>query len=196
MAGQPTNRGSIPGTGKRFVSSPKRPGWLSGQPSLLFNANRGAFRRERGRRVKLFTHFNLAMQLRMTAAVPPLPHTTSWCAKGQFYLTLNFPCGASTRFRVKASPYGASQSQWAHHTRQDYSGRVTSPTQRPLLNNTQHPQKTNIHASGGIRIHNPSKRTVEDPRLRPRSHWDWHLPLDLLNFSWDCPIKLSNFHNV
>jgi hypothetical protein len=31
---------------------------------------------------------------------------------------------------------------------------------------------TNIHAPGGIRIHDPSKRAAEDPRLRPRGHWD------------------------
>jgi hypothetical protein len=31
---------------------------------------------------------------------------------------------------------------------------------------------TNIHALGGIRTHNPSKRAAEDPRLRPHGHWD------------------------
>jgi hypothetical protein len=31
---------------------------------------------------------------------------------------------------------------------------------------------TNIHASGGIRTHNPSKRAAVDPRLRPRGRWD------------------------
>jgi hypothetical protein len=31
---------------------------------------------------------------------------------------------------------------------------------------------TNIHASGGIRTRNPSKRAAVDPRLRPRGHWD------------------------
>jgi hypothetical protein len=31
---------------------------------------------------------------------------------------------------------------------------------------------TNIHAPGGIRTHNPSKREAVDPRLRPRGHWD------------------------
>jgi hypothetical protein len=31
---------------------------------------------------------------------------------------------------------------------------------------------TNIHAPGGIRTHDPSKRAAEDPRLRPRGHWD------------------------
>ena len=31
---------------------------------------------------------------------------------------------------------------------------------------------TNIHAPGGIRTHNPSKRAAVDPRLRPRGHRD------------------------
>ena len=51
-----------------------------------------------------------------------------------------------------------------HHIRQDNSGRVISPPQRPLPEHTQHSQETDVHASGGIRIRNPSK-----PRLRPRS---------------------------
>jgi hypothetical protein len=57
----------------------------------------------------------------------------------------------------------------------DSSGRVISPTQRPLPDNTQHSQQTNIHASGGIRTHNPSKRVAPGPRLRPRGHWERHL---------------------
>jgi hypothetical protein len=31
---------------------------------------------------------------------------------------------------------------------------------------------TNIHASGGIRTHDPLERAAEDPRLRLRVHWD------------------------
>jgi len=31
---------------------------------------------------------------------------------------------------------------------------------------------TDIHAPGGIRAHNSSKRAAVDPRLRPRGHWD------------------------
>ena len=31
---------------------------------------------------------------------------------------------------------------------------------------------TNIHASGGIRTRNRSKRSATDPRLRPLGHWD------------------------
>ena len=33
-----------------------------------------------------------------------------------------------------------------HHSRQDSSGRVISSSQRPLPDNTQHSQQTNIHA--------------------------------------------------
>ena len=59
-----------------------------------------------------------------------------------------------------------------HHRRQDSSGRVISSQKRPLPDNTQHSQQTDIHAHGGIRTHNPSWRTAADLRLRPRGHWD------------------------
>ena len=35
--------------------------------------------------------------------------------------------------------------------------------------------KTNIHAPGGIRTRNPSKRSAADTLLRPLGHWDGHL---------------------
>jgi len=60
---------------------------------------------------------------------------------------------------------------YTHHTRYDSSGRVTSPRQRPLPDNTQHSQKTDIHFPGGIQTRNPSKRAAADPRLRPCGHW-------------------------
>ena len=47
-------------------------------------------------------------------------------------------------------------------------------SQRPLPDNTQHSQQTNIHAPGGIRTHNLSRRAAEDLCLRLRGHWDWH----------------------
>ena len=59
-----------------------------------------------------------------------------------------------------------------HHSRLDSSGRVISSSQRPLPDNTQHSQQTNIHASGGIRTHDLSKRAAADLRLRPRGYWD------------------------
>ena len=59
-----------------------------------------------------------------------------------------------------------------HHSRWDSSGRVISSSQRPLPDNTQHSQQTDIHAPGGIRTYNPSKRAAVDLRLRPRGHWN------------------------
>ena len=53
-----------------------------------------------------------------------------------------------------------------HHSRQDSSGRVISSSQRPLPDNTQHSQQTNIHAPGGIRTHDLSRRAAEDLRLK------------------------------
>jgi hypothetical protein len=49
---------------------------------------------------------------------------------------------------------------------------VIGPTKRSLPDKTQHSQETDIHFPGGIRTHNPSKRTAADPRLRPRGHLD------------------------
>ena len=52
---------------------------------------------------------------------------------------------------------------------------MISSSQRPLPDNTQHSQQTNIHAPGGIRTHDLSKRAAADLRLRPRGHWDRQL---------------------
>jgi len=42
---------------------------------------------------------------------------------------------------------------------------VTGPSQRPLPDNTQHSQETDIPASSEIWTRNPGKRS--------RGHWDW-----------------------
>jgi hypothetical protein len=59
-----------------------------------------------------------------------------------------------------------------HHNRLDFSRRVTNSAQRHLPDNTQHSQKKDIHAPGGIGIHNLSRRAAADPHLRPSGHWD------------------------
>ena len=59
-----------------------------------------------------------------------------------------------------------------HHIRQDSSGRVISWSQRPLPDNVQLSQQTNVHAHGGIRTHDLSWRAATDLILRPRGHWD------------------------
>ena len=58
------------------------------------------------------------------------------------------------------------------HTRYDSSGRGIGPSQ--TSDNAQHSKRDRIHAPGGIRTYNPSKRTAADPRLRPRDHCDRH----------------------
>jgi hypothetical protein len=71
------------------------------------------------------------------------------------------------------------------HSQQDSSGRVISSSQRPLPDNTQ---QTNIHALGGIRIHDRSRRAAVDLRLRPRGHWDRQL-LRVMAFYIDEDLK-------
>jgi len=51
---------------------------------------------------------------------------------------------------------------------------MISPSQRPLPDNTQHSQHTNIQALSGIRTRDRSRRAAVDLRLRPRGHWDRH----------------------
>jgi hypothetical protein len=64
-----------------------------------------------------------------------------------------------------------------HHTRYDSFGRVISPMNRPLPDNTQHSQRTDIHDTDGIRTSNPRNRAGVDPRLRTRGHWKRHISM-------------------
>ena len=57
------------------------------------------------------------------------------------------------------------QDSRSHSSTPHSEGRVTIATQRPLT--THSTQQTDIHASGGIRTHNPNKQAAADPRLRP-----------------------------
>ena len=77
-----------------------------------------------------------------------------------------------------------------HHSRQDSSRRVISSSHKPLLDNTQHSQQTNIHAPGGIRTHDLSRRAVADLRLRLRGHWDRQIDILVLNTK-----RLNNTHS-
>jgi len=52
-----------------------------------------------------------------------------------------------------------------HHSWYDSSGRVTSPTQRPISDNTQHSQETDIHADR--RDSNPQSQQAGGRRLMP-----------------------------
>jgi hypothetical protein len=59
---------------------------------------------------------------------------------------------------------------------------VISSSHRPLPYNTQHSQRTDIHAAGEIRTHNLSWRAAAEPRFRPRGQWD-RLPV-LYTTNW------------
>jgi len=65
---------------------------------------------------------------------------------------------------------------------------MISPSQRPLPDNTQHSQQTNIQALGGIRTHDRSRRAAVDLRLRPRAHWDRRFICITLPNCW-CTVK-------
>ena len=53
-------------------------------------------------------------------------------------------------------------THWTHRTRYGYSGRVISPTQGLLPDNTQHSQETDFYAPDGIRTRNPRKQSALD----------------------------------
>ena len=76
--------------------------------------------------------------------------------------------------RARASPFSKLRDYTqTHHTRQDTSGRVITPTQKTIPDNTQQSQETDIHATDRNRTRNHrSKRAAADPRHRPRRHWN------------------------
>jgi len=77
---------------------------------------------------------------------------------------------------------------------------VISPKQRNLPDKTQKLQGTNIHASGGILTHNPTKPAAAGPRLRPSCQWDRQVQIysNKMNVFYKCLhyyfIHLSSFN--
>jgi len=58
-----------------------------------------------------------------------------------------------------------------HHTRQDSSGRVISPTTRTLPDNSQHSQDTNVHAPVGFEPIIPASERPQTYALDRASSW-------------------------
>ena len=56
----------------------------------------------------------------------------------------------------------------SHSDTLNSSGRVISRSQRPVRNNRQRSEETNINAPGEIRTRIPGKRATADSHLRPR----------------------------
>jgi hypothetical protein len=75
-----------------------------------------------------------------------------------------------TRCRCRKVLLPLSALRDRNHTRWDSSGRVISPSHRPLPDNTQHSQQTDIHAQGEIGTHDPRPTpwVFVDARRGPR----------------------------
>jgi hypothetical protein len=67
------------------------------------------------------------------------------------------------------SPLLVSSIKLRHTTLGRFRCRVIGPRQRPLPDNTQHSQETDVHAPGVIRTR---QRAAVEPPLRPRGHSD------------------------
>ena len=108
----------------------------------------------------------------------------NWCKMTIFYPDIFFPVALRPNAGQGLLILEVSKSYTTkHNSRYDSSGRVISSSHRPLADNTQHSQQTNIHDSGGIRTHDFSRRATADLRLRPHGHWDRHPDrLQLLKF--------------
>jgi len=97
----------------------------------------------------------------------------------QFVRTWDFnniliSCGAATQREPWFPHFEVCRlHKTKHHTWENFSEWWISPTQKPLPDHTKHSNQTEIHDPGRIRTHNPNKRAVDEPRLRPRGHWDW-----------------------
>jgi hypothetical protein len=86
------------------------------------------------------------------------------------------------RFVSQSSPLLPTHSRCGgclfalHHTHTPQSVGLLWRRDRPVAETStwrhKHSHGTNIHAPGGIRIHDPSKRLAADLRLRPCGHWD------------------------
>jgi hypothetical protein len=74
------------------------------------------------------------------------------------------------------------------------------PSDRPVAETStwQHTTlTTNIHVTGGIRTHNPSKRVAADPRLRPPAHRDRSITYDAyLNLKWPTMCQTATVRTV
>ena len=79
-------------------------------------------------------------------------------------------------FFARQPPTGPGASVYTrfldHTQRRTTVGRSPLGEWSALPDKTQPSQQTNIHASGGIRTHNLSRRAAADLRLRPRNRWD------------------------
>jgi hypothetical protein len=59
-----------------------------------------------------------------------------------------------------------------------------SARRKDLYLTTHKTLKRRVHAPGGIRTHNLTRRVAADPRLRPRYYWDWPFRFKAVNYDY------------
>jgi len=90
----------------------------------------------------------------------------------RMFVTIEFFLPVALRPKAGHDLYSIEVSRshtTTHHSRVN-SGRVVSLSQRPLRDNMQQSQQTDIYTSGGIRTHSLSTRAAADPRPGDRPH--------------------------
>jgi hypothetical protein len=88
------------------------------------------------------------------------------------FFVFYFVFGATTPKWARASSFTRRSHTTTHHSRYDSYGRVISSSHRPLPDNTQHSQQTDIRVLCEIRTHDLNRRAAADLHLRPRGYWD------------------------
>jgi len=95
-----------------------------------------------------------------------------------FLLTLQPPLGVVFYSPLVGFSLLAYEVSWSMQRRATV-GRTPlnewSVRRRDLYLTTHNTHNTHIHALGGIRAHDLSRRAAVDLRLRPRGHWDRHV---------------------
>jgi hypothetical protein len=101
---------------------------------------------------------------------------TKWCLLFVCFLGVTTQCGCIFHIPVNGFSLLVFRGFLITHNGAPQSvGLLWTSDQSVAVTTTwQHSQQINIHAPGGIRTHNHSRRAAEDLRLRQRVHWDRH----------------------
>jgi len=95
---------------------------------------------------------------------------TRGCPKQYFFFTaLQLLVGKGLLIVEDTRPHSDTHTHTHTHT---HTVGLLWTSYQPDAETPHNTHKRHIHALGGIRTRNPSKRAARDPRLRPRVHWD------------------------
>jgi hypothetical protein len=101
----------------------------------------------------------------------PIRYRQKFCQWWDFFFFFYWLFTAHLRVLASSFLTFRDHTQW-HNTVGTPLDEWSARRRDLYLTNTQHPQQTNIHASGGIRTRNLSRRAAANPCLRLLGHWD------------------------